>query len=289
MTYRYVQGIDYGQRQGTLGISLHMSEGSDSLPEYLARRAGETTAAWRTRVSGVSCTVAILSTGEIVQMLGWDRASGNLNPDDRAAEYGYYGGSHLRAVLGDHWPDPNTWTVSAELAGRRANGPTNAQVAATIKWGLEMKALFPTIRGATGHHDQSPKECPGLTPNMKAIFTGLGGHGIWEVDMGEFTVPFRAPVPFVIDEGGAPSFAATAPHAALGEVSGTVHVDATVAINQLATPHGPFVRIVTGSVGRRLIPVAYGAFVPPVDCSDAVAAEHERTRAQAIAAVEAIA
>ena len=179
MTYRYLQGIDYGPRDGTLGLSFHMSEGYDGLPPYLARKAGETTLAWVNRVSGVSCHVAITSNGTVWQMLGWDRASGNLNPADRAAEYGYYGGSHLRAVLGTGWTNPNAWTLSCELAGFRSVGPTDAQVAAAIKWGREMKALFPTLRGATGHHDQSPKPCPGLTPNMKAIFTGLGGHGLW--------------------------------------------------------------------------------------------------------------
>ena len=42
-----------------------------------------------------------------------------------------------------------------------------------------MIALFPTIRGAYGHHDQSPKPCPGLTANMKSIFEGVGGHGVF--------------------------------------------------------------------------------------------------------------
>jgi hypothetical protein len=176
---KFVQGIDYGPRKGTLGISLHMSEGFDGLPGFLAKHPGETRAQWAHRVNGVSCHVAILSDGEIVQMLGWDRACGNLNPADRAKEYGYYGGSNLRAVLGEHWPDPNAWTVSAEIAGFRAKGPTEAQVRSTIAWGLDMRKRFPTIRGATGHHDQSPKGCPGKTPAMKSIFAGIGGHGLF--------------------------------------------------------------------------------------------------------------
>lgn len=174
------QGIDYGPRRGTLGISLHMSEGFDGLPGFLAKHPSETRPQWAKRVNGVSCHVAILSDGKVVQMLGWDRACGNLNPNHRAKEYGYYGGSHLRAVLGeDNWRNPNEWTVSAEIAGFRKNGPTEAQVRATIKWGLEMRERFPTIRGATGHHDQSPKGCPGRTPAMKAIFAGVGGHGLF--------------------------------------------------------------------------------------------------------------
>lgn len=179
MTYRFVQGIDYGPRSGTLGLSFHMSEGYDGLPEYLARHRGEDLWEWADRVNGVSCNAAILSTGEVVQMLDWGHASGNLNPEDRAGEYGYYGHHHLVDVLGDGWTNPNEYTISAELAGFRDKGPTDAQVRSAIKWGLEMRAKYPTIRGATGHHDQSSKECPGLTANMKAIFAGVGGHGLF--------------------------------------------------------------------------------------------------------------
>lgn len=179
---RFVQGIDYGPRKGTLGLSFHMSEGGDGLVGFLARHPGEDLWQWAHRVNGVSCNAALLSTGEVVQMLPWDHASGNLNPDDRVGEDGYYGHHHLVDVLGDHWPDPNTWTISMEIAGRRADGPTDAQVEAAIGWGLSMRAAFATIQGAVGHHDQAVKGCPGLTPNMKAIFAGVGGHGLFTED-----------------------------------------------------------------------------------------------------------
>jgi hypothetical protein len=206
VAYRYLQGIDYGLRDGTLGLSFHMSEGFDGLPEYLARHSGETNQEWRDRVRGVSCNAAILSTGEVVQMLDWSHCSGNLNPADRAGEYGFYGHSKLVDVLGDHWPDPNMWTISAELAGFRANGPTDAQVKASIAWGLEMRDQFPTIRGSVGHHDQSTKACPGKTANMLAIFEGIGGHGlfpqggdddvkfIYAIDGKLLTLPVGAPL-----------------------------------------------------------------------------------------------
>lgn len=190
--YAYRQGIDYGPRKGTLGLSFHMSEGGDGLAEYLAQRSGETRMQWITRVNGVSCHAAILSTGQVIQMLDWRSSSGNLNPNDRAGEYGYYGHHHLVDVLGEGWTDPNAWTISAELAGRRLTGPTERQAAAAIAWGLDMKARFPTLRGAVGHHDQSPKGCPGTTPNMKTIFAGLGGHGLWT----ERTMP-----PIILDPG----------------------------------------------------------------------------------------
>jgi hypothetical protein len=176
------QGIDYGPRDGTLGLSFHMSEGGDGLVDFLARHTGEDLHEWALRVNGVSCNAALLSDGTIWQMLDRGHASGNLNPADRADEYGYYGGHHLRDVLGSHWPDPNTWTVSMEIAGFRAAGPTAAQVKTAIAWGRAMTLKFPTIRGATGHHDQSPKACPGLTANMKAIFAGVGGHGLWTAE-----------------------------------------------------------------------------------------------------------
>lgn len=190
MTYPFKQGIDYGPRDGTLGLSFHMSEGYDGLPNYLARHSGEDLWEWADRVNGVSCNAALLSDGTIWQMLDWGHASGNLNPEDRAGEYGYYGHHHLRDVLGDHWPDPNAWTISMEIAGFRKNGPTDAQVKAAIAWGLDMRSRYPKIRGAVGHHDQSPKACPGLTANMKAIFAGVGGHGLFtEDDMVPYTGP----------------------------------------------------------------------------------------------------
>jgi hypothetical protein len=200
--YRFRQGIDYGPRDGTLGISYHMSEGGDNLVSYLARRPGEDLHQWADRVNGVSCNAALLSDGTIWRMLPWDHASGNLNPGDRAGEYGYYGGHHLRAVLGSYWPDPNAWTVSMEIAGRRAVGPTPAQVTAAVRWGLEMRARFPTIRGATGHHDQSPKACPGPTAAMKAIFAGVGGHGLFATEDIVKSFPlYPRPTVAVIREG----------------------------------------------------------------------------------------
>ena len=65
MTYRYVAGIDYGPRDGTLGLSFHMSEGGDGLPLYLARHSGEDLHQWAGRVNGDRC----------------DRALVRINPD----------------------------------------------------------------------------------------------------------------------------------------------------------------------------------------------------------------
>ena len=177
-------GLDYGPRAQTLGISYHMTEGNGGIGDvlFLTRKGNETRSQWAERVNGVSAHVVLTEDGTLHQMLGFDRACGNLNPDDRSDEYGYYGHSKLVAVLGDWWTDPNAATVSMEIAGTRADGPNDAQVKSAITWGLDMRAKFPTIRGATGHHDQSPKGCPGTTPNLKAIFDGIGGHGRFTED-----------------------------------------------------------------------------------------------------------
>jgi hypothetical protein len=186
---RFVQGIDYGPRKGTLGLSFHMAEGGDGTLGFLARHPGESLAEWVDRTNGVSCHALLLTTGEIVQMLDWDHSSGNLNPSDRTGDNGYYAHRHLEDVLGSHWPDPNAYTISMEICGWRGGGapvpkgvipgPNDAQKDAAVEWGRLMRRRFPTLRGAVGHHDQSPKACPGLTPNMKLIFTGVGGHGLW--------------------------------------------------------------------------------------------------------------
>jgi hypothetical protein len=175
----YIQGIDYGPRKGTLGFQIHMSEGGDELPYYLGRKAGETIQQWHDRVRGVSTHVAILSTGERVQMLGWDRISGNLNPYDRSTDKEFYGRRFLLAVLGDKWYDPNSYTLAVEIAGKRANGPTRAQVESLIEWVGQMRDLFPSLRGAFGHADQTDtKGCPGTAPLMLEAWQRIG-HGLF--------------------------------------------------------------------------------------------------------------
>lgn len=209
MTYRFVQGIDYGPRKGTLGLEFHMSEGGDELPGYLAQHFGETVTEWHTRIRGVSCHIALLTTGEPVQMVDFDNASGNVNPADRSTDKGYYGHSTLVDVLGDHWTDPNAWSISMEIAGHAATGPNAAQVKAAIAWANDMKARYPSLRGAWGHADQTDtKGCPGLTDNMKAIFAGLGGHGLWEANDVRFVkaidgklLPVSADEPWLYADG----------------------------------------------------------------------------------------
>lgn len=174
---RFVQGIDYGLRKGTLGFAVHMAEGGDGTLAYLARRAGESDSAWRTRVRGVSANFVILSTGEIVQMVLWSRASGSMNPADRSTEKAFYGRRFLVAALGTHAVDPNAYSLSVEITGYRNVGPNQAQVEALVRLVEMARARYPGMVGAYGHADQTDtKGCPGTAPLMLEAWQRIG-HG----------------------------------------------------------------------------------------------------------------
>ncbi len=182
-------GIDYGPRRGTLGWNIHIAEGGDGTAQWLAQRSGELRSEWVRRVNGVSANFVIKSTGAYDQMVGWDRAAGNLNPSDRSTDKAFYGRRFLLEVLGDHWADPNAYTLSAELCGFRAQGPTAAQLATLEDLIAESRQRFPTIRGAFGHADQTDtKGCPGTSPAMLAFWQRVG-HGLFteEDDLVRFT------------------------------------------------------------------------------------------------------
>jgi len=176
MSYPFVAAYwdAYGPRKGpTLGIGLHMAEGGGTVG-YLDKIG-------TIPPRGVSVHAVCDRAGVVTQMLKWGDASGSLNPGDRSSEKGYYGHSVLVAVLGDWWTDPNSAIVSMEIEGMAATGPNALQVPAVIAWGLDMRRMFTTIRGAFGHADQTDtKGCPGTTPAMKAIFAGIGGHGLFK-------------------------------------------------------------------------------------------------------------
>lgn len=188
---RFAAGIDYGARKGTLGFVVHMAEGGDGTVAYLARRSGESDSAWRTRVRGVSANFVILSTGETVQMVRWDRASGSLNPADRGPTSGFYRTSIIQAVLGPRYVDPNAWSLSVEITGYRKVGPNRDQVEALVALVAEARRRYPTLRGAYGHADQTDtKGDPGVAPSMLEAWQRIG-HGLFaeEVIVKVFSVP----------------------------------------------------------------------------------------------------
>jgi hypothetical protein len=118
-------------------------------------------------------------------MLPWSHISGSLNPADRSSDKLYYGHQHLVNVLGPKWTDPNSVTLSMEIEGYANLGPNPAQVDAAVAWGEDMKGQFSSLRGALGHADQTnTKRCPGTTLDMKLIFEGVGGHGLWHPQSG---------------------------------------------------------------------------------------------------------
>lgn len=171
-TYPFVQArYDYGKRKGpTLGLMFHGSESEAGLVGYLSRDPAR----------GVSANFVCERSGRMVRMLNIDNASGSLNPKDRSTDKAYYGHKHLVAVLGDWWTNPNAAVISVEIEMYAAKGPNDAQVASLIAWSKDMTARFPSIRGALGHADQTDtKGCPGTTAKMRAVFDGIGGHGLW--------------------------------------------------------------------------------------------------------------
>jgi hypothetical protein len=181
---RFVQGIDYGPRKGTLGFAVHMAEGGDGTLGYLARRGTESRSEWVTRVRGVSANFVILSTGEKVQMVGWANASGSMNPRDRSDTSGFYQTKYIQAVLGDKYTDPNAYSLSVEITGYRAAGPNAKQVEALVELVAESRQRFPSLRGAYGHADQtSTKGCPGTSALMREAWTRIG-HGLFLPDTG---------------------------------------------------------------------------------------------------------
>jgi hypothetical protein len=208
-SYRFVPGIDYGLRKGTLGWNIHMAEGGDGTVTWLRRRTGETVAAWHKRVNGVSATFVVLQTGEAVQMVPWDHAAGNLNPNDRSSDdKGFYGRRFLLEVLGTHWTDPNAWTLSAELCGWRADGPNRDQVETLVKLIAESRERYPQQVGAFGHADQTDtKGCPGTAPLMREFWTRVG-HGEFAGQEDDVLIDFTLPKTEIagevtVKEGGA--------------------------------------------------------------------------------------
>lgn len=182
MSYPFVKAgaPSYGPRKGTaLGLMYHMAEGGGTVG-YLSRNPPR----------GVSVHAVCEYSGKVTQMLGWEQASGSLNPADRSRDKAYFGHKHLVDVLGRWWTDPNSAVLSMEIEGFAVKGPNPAQVEGAIAWGLDMKAHFSSLRGALGHADQTDtKRCPGASMPMRLVFEGVGGHGLWHPQSGPIQQP----------------------------------------------------------------------------------------------------
>jgi hypothetical protein len=137
MSYRYVQAKydSYGNRTATKALVVHMTEGSgtEADVDYLANNP----------LRGVSVHFVILKTGEIVQMLGWGRIAGSINPNElRTTDDPPYTspdgarvvyGATLRDAIMGSWI--NGGLLAVEVGGKAVDGPNQAQSEALVRLG----------------------------------------------------------------------------------------------------------------------------------------------------------
>lgn len=281
MTYPFVQATeDYGPRKGpVLGFVIHMAEGGGTVA-FLSKPDV---------VRGVSVHYVIERTGRIVQMLKESHASGSINPklirtsDDPD---GFYGATAAKAVLGDWWKDPNAAVISVEIEGFAASGPNAAQTGSLRTLVNDVRSRYPSI-GLLGHRDFADyKACPGKLIDWDS----LGGHAQEdEVRFGTIVrgkaLPIKAGQTWKYLDGTAGgAFGSAATVVVIGKAdahNGQYLVELDTGIPYSDKAIRPTVALVESSAAL--------VDAPKADCADAVAAEHERTRAAAIAAVEAIA
>jgi hypothetical protein len=175
MSYRYVQAKydSYGNRTATKALVVHMTEGSgtEADVDYLANNP----------LRGVSVHFVILKTGEIVQMLGWNRIAGSINPNElRTTDDPPYTspdgarvvyGATLRDAIMGSWI--NGGLLAVEVGGKAVDGPNQAQSEALVRLLADVRTRYPGLP-VLGHRDfTSTKGCPG----HKVLWASLGGHG----------------------------------------------------------------------------------------------------------------
>jgi N-acetyl-anhydromuramyl-L-alanine amidase AmpD len=192
MSYRYVQAKydSYGNRTATKALVVHMTEGSgtEADVDYLANNP----------LRGVSVHFVILKTGEIVQMLGWNRIAGSINPNElRTTDDPPYTspdgarvvyGATLRDAIMGSWI--NGGLLAVEVGGKAVDGPNQAQSEALVRLVTDVRTRYPGLP-VLGHRDfTSTKGCPG----HRVLWASLGGHGKPVVVLPEDAVKrFRVP------------------------------------------------------------------------------------------------
>jgi hypothetical protein len=130
---------------------------------------------------GVSVHFVILKTGEIVQMLGWNRIAGSINPNElRTTDDPPYTspdgarvvyGATLRDAIMGSWI--NGGLLAVEVGGKAVDGPNQAQSEALVRLLADVRTRYPSLP-VLGHRDfTSTKGCPG----HKVLWASLGGHG----------------------------------------------------------------------------------------------------------------
>lgn len=288
----YPAANDYGRRGRwpTLAVVWHVAEGKN-VAQYLSRDPARGVSVHYT----VEQATDRWQDGEVVRCLPEDRISGSINPktirrtDDPG---GYYGASHAKAACGRYWPDtsPNVLVISVEVAGTLMVGPTEAQQRSMVALWDELKGRYPRVI-PLGHRDwQDVKPCPGKTSAMKAAFSAMGGHGSDYSEVRYMSTRDYASGQVCNVRDGSKLYDYPG-----GLVIGTV--DPPVTRDYLGhDPSGGYALINseldgksrTAWVSAKAISKVRPAPVPASDCADAVAAEHERVKSAARAAIEAL-
>lgn len=280
MTYPFVPAAaQYGPRKGPVkAFVVHMAEGGGTVG-FLSRP----------NPRNVSVHYVIERTGRIVQMVRESEATGSINPNDLRTtdDPSTFGATVRKAVMGEWDRDPNSAAITVEVEGFAADGPNPAQQVALRALVSDVRSRFPTM-GLLGHRDfQDYKACPGTRIN----WSELGGHG----PSGGAEVRFAT----VVKGKLLPVKKGTPWKYLDGTDGGVFGSDASVSVEGKADAHNGqwVVEINTGNPYSDLTPrptlvlvesTATLTNAPVTDCADAVAAEHERTRAAAIAAVSAL-
>jgi hypothetical protein len=277
---------DYGPRKGpSLALLIHMAEGGNTV-SYLHNAPAR----------GVSVHFVAEYSGKIVQMVPLGHASGSVNPKTLRTDEGPapYGASVAKEVLGNWWSDPNNAVISIEVEGFANVGPNAQQMAALMLWADDMRAQLPNLTGALGHRDfQNVKACPGA----RIAWNSLGGHGLWHGSGPEEPIVGPTFQPKKDRIGGATISAvgANVIQTADGQftpagMGKSFDVYALVRLTNGKYTGQEAYLVYANGLEAGLLLTGLATFVPgPVaDCGTAVAAEHERTRQQAIDAVTAI-
>jgi len=267
--------VQLGVRKGpVMAFVVHMAEGGGTV-SFLSKP----------NPRDVSVHYVIEYTGRIVQMVLESEATGSINPNDlRTTDDPLIFGATVRqAVMGAWDNDPNSAVITVELEGFAAAGPNAAQHGSLRTLVDDVRTRFPRM-GLLGHRDfQDYKPCPGKLIH----WPDLGGHGVATTEELVKTVLTIPPTTAILPNTGVPVLDQPA-----GTLIYTTKVgdkfpllgQAGTSYHALRMPGNVLGYLAHGSVASTE-PIPAPA---PPDCTDAVAAEHERTRAAAIAAVEAI-
>ncbi len=288
----YPAANDYGPRGRwpTLAVVWHVAEGKN-VAQYLSRDPARGVSVHYT----VEQATDRWADGEVVRCLPEDRISGSINPkairrtDDPG---GYYGASHAKAACGRYWPDtsPNVLVISVEVAGTAKAGPTEAQQRSMVALWDELKHRYPKVI-PLGHRDwQDVKPCPGKTASMKAAFSAVGGHGTDHSEVRYMSTRDYTSGQVCTVRDGSKLYDYPG-----GLAIGTV--DPPLTRDHLGhDPSGSYVLISseldgksrTAWVNARAVSKVRPAPTPSTDCADEVAAERERVKAAAVAAIGAL-